>query len=181
MNQNIPPSDDASIEVIGYKTDPLRRGFQTLTNYECTYWRALVGNEAWSLYEVLRSFCHQGNNSCKPSINLLKAVLGIKEKRGLTGRITKVKGKEFKYPGLIDILQNYDLITAEIKGQTPSIRYVYHVDLAPGLLVNEQLIKLPKILQKKHDEILKRCEQAKQELESKKRPSKISVDTNYFN
>ena len=33
---------DAPVEIKEYKTDPLRRGYQILWNYESTYWRALV-------------------------------------------------------------------------------------------------------------------------------------------
>src|SRR4051812_2833578 len=43
-------------EVRGFATDPKHSGYQILTNYESTYWRAFAGVQAWSLYEVLRSF-----------------------------------------------------------------------------------------------------------------------------
>jgi hypothetical protein len=79
------PADSSAIEVRGYVTDAKRVGYQILTNYESVYWRALVGNDAWGLYEVLRSYCHEGNRSCRPSIKLLVATLGLKEKRVLTG------------------------------------------------------------------------------------------------
>jgi hypothetical protein len=79
------PNGDTSFETRGYVTDPKRVGYQILTNYESIYWRALVGNAAWSLYEVLRGFCHQGSNTCYPSIQLLTTILGLKEKRVLTG------------------------------------------------------------------------------------------------
>ncbi len=61
---------DIPFEVRGFATDPKHSGYQILTNYESTYWAPIVGNESWRLYEVLRSFCHQGNNTCHPSINL---------------------------------------------------------------------------------------------------------------
>ena len=54
---------DIPIAVRGFITDPKFVGYQILTNYESSYWRALMGNDAWSLYEVLRSFCHEGKNS----------------------------------------------------------------------------------------------------------------------
>src|SRR5215212_8817209 len=69
---------DAPVEVRGYATDPKSVGYQILTNYESTYWRALVGNDAWGLYEILRSFCHDGHRTCYPSIRLLVAMLGFK-------------------------------------------------------------------------------------------------------
>ena len=45
-----PPADSSTIEVRGYVTDPKCVGYQILTNYESTYWRTLVGNDAWGLY-----------------------------------------------------------------------------------------------------------------------------------
>ena len=62
------PSDpEAPIKVKGLITDPLRDGFQLLLNYESTYWRAFVSNDAWSLYEVLRSFAMWGKMKLKRS------------------------------------------------------------------------------------------------------------------
>ena len=165
---------DTPVEVRGYKTDPLRRGYQILWNYENVYWRALVGSDAWSLYEVLRSFCHDKNNTCYPSINLLLAILGLQDRRVLTGRVKEVKGKQYKYPGLIETLQEHQLVVAEIEGEGPKMRYIFHVNLTPGLLAEDQLSQLPNLLQKKHAELLERCEQAKRDLEAKRRPRKVS-------
>lgn len=168
---------DTPVEVRGYKTDPLRRGYQILWNYENIYWRALVGSDAWSLYEVLRSFCHDKNNTCYPSINLLLAILGLQDRRVLTGRVKEVKGKQYKYPGLIETLQEHQLVVAEIEGEGPKMRYIFHVNLTPGLLTEDQLSQLPSLLQKKHAELLERCEQAKRDLEAKRRPRKVSETT----
>ena len=103
-----PQSQDILFTVQGYVTDPKLVGYQILTNYESMYWAPLVGSDAWRLYEVLRSFCHEGNNICYPSIKLLTNILGFKDKRSLIGRVKRVDGKEYQYPGLIEILQNYD-------------------------------------------------------------------------
>lgn len=177
MTNNLSISD-TPVEIYGYRTDPLRRGYQILWNYESTFWAALVGNnDAWRLYEILRSFCHEKTPTCSPSINLLLAILAIKDRTVLTGRIKKTPGKDYKYPGLIDILQNHGLAIAEVKGEGPEMRYVFHVNLSPGLLTVEQLAKLPSVLQQKHKELIERCQQAKQELEAKKKPSKVQNGT----
>src|SRR5436190_23000935 len=152
-----PPAESpapGSFEVRGYATDPKHSGYQILTNYESTYWRAFVGVQAWSLYEVLRSFCHNGNNVCYPSINYLLEVLGIKQRRVLTGWNTEVKGKNYDYPGLIEILQNGGLVIAEVVGEGPMLRYLFHVNLTPDLLRPEQVAELPALLQNKHTEML---------------------------
>lgn len=170
----VQPPQDTPFTVQRYVTDPKLVGYQILTNYESMYWAPLVGNDAWRLYEVLRSFCHEGNSACYPSIRLLTAVLGLKEKRVLTGWSKTVGGKEYRYVGLIEILQQYELAIAEVQGEGPKMRYIFHVNLTPSLLTEEHLHKLPDLLQKKHGDLLERCEHMKRELQSKKRPSKFS-------
>jgi hypothetical protein len=167
------PSSDVPFSVQGYITDPKRSGYQILTNYESTYWRALVGAAAWGLYEVLRSYCHHGHTTCHPSINLLMAILGIKERRSLTGRVTVVEDREYRYPGLIDTLQQHQLLVAEEQSEGATLRYLFHVNLTPGQLNEEQLGQLPAILQQKHAELLARCQAEQEALQAKQRPSKI--------
>ncbi len=169
------PNGDAPFEIRGYVTDPKRVGYQVLTNYEGIYWRALVGNEAWSLYEVLRGFCHQGNNSCHPSIQLLTTILGLKEKRVLTGWAKTVAGKVYRYPGLIEILQEHGLLVAEVLGDQTQTRYLFHVNLTPDLLTAEQVARLPALLQKKHAELVERCQQEEAALAAKRRPAKFQI------
>jgi hypothetical protein len=171
----LPTIVDIPIVVRAYVTDPKLVGYQMLTNYESTYWAPLVGNEAWRLYEVLRSFCHQGNTTCHPSINLLLAILGLKDRCVLIGRSKPktVQGKEYCYLGLIQTLQNHDLAVAEVVGEGPKMRYIFHVNVTPGLLTSEQLSQLPALLQKKHAELIARCMEDQRKLESKKRPPKM--------
>ncbi len=179
MTTSSPPSAsaDTAVEVKGYITDPKFVGYQILTNYESTYWRALVGAGAWTLFEVLRSFCHQRDNTCYPSINLLMAILGIKQRWVLTGGTTKVKGKEYHYPGLIEELQQHKLVIAEVTGEGPMMRYVFHVHLTPGILTIEQITQLPAVLQRKHVELMERCQQRQNDLEAKRRPPKVPSNT----
>jgi len=170
-----PHTQDIPFSVQGYVTDPKLVGYQVLTNYESTYWRALLGNDAWGLYEVLRSFCHEGNTTCYPSVNLLLSILGLKQRRVLTGWVTLVNGKEYRYPGLIEILQEHKLAVAEVQGEGPKMRYVFHVNMTPPVLTDDQLAQLPDVLQKKHAELLERCEQALQQMEAKRRPPKVEI------
>lgn len=170
-------SQDIPVEIIGYVTDPKRVGYQILTNYESTYWRALVGNEAWGLFEALRSFCHEGNDTCRPSISLLTDILGVSDRRHITGRVRIVDGKEYNTPGLIDVLQEHDLAVAEVKGKGAKLRYVFHVNLTPGVIPTDQLLQLPSRLQKKHAALLKRVAQEQEKLSDKvekKKPRKKS-------
>ncbi len=157
--------NDVPIEISGYVTDPKLVGYQILTNYESTYWRALVGKDTWSLYEVLRSFCHEGNNTCNPSLKTLMAILGLTDRRQLIGRVDTKPGKEREIPGLIDTLHDYKLAYAEVKGSGSTLRYIFHVNLHPPALIKEQLQLLPKALQKKHDDLLQRVKKSRKKLE----------------
>lgn len=170
--------DDIPVDINDVVTDPLRAGFQILANYESTYWRALVGNDAWGLYEVLRSFCHadkdQKAGTCWPSINLLAAILGIKERRVLTGYQKVVHGKTYTYPGLIEILQQHELLFAREKGEGPDMRYKFDVVLTPRLLTPDQLATLPPLLQQKHAELVERCRTNLDNLKATRRPARVA-------
>jgi hypothetical protein len=168
------PDSDTPVDIRGYITDPKRVGYQVLTNYESIYWRALVGNAAWSLYEVLRSFCHNGNNACAPSIQFLTTILGLEDKRALIGRTKTANGKEYRYPGLIETLQEHRLVIAEVQGEAPKTRYLFHVNLTPDLLTPAQVAQLPLLLQKKHAELINRCAQEQRTLEAKKKPHRFA-------
>ena len=85
-----------------------------------------------------------------------------------------IKGKEYRYQGLIEILQQYELIIAEVQGEGVTMRYLFHVNLTPGLLSDKQLQQLPAILQTKHMELLARCQKEREELLAKRRPAKIT-------
>lgn len=172
MGPTAPP--DIPVIIHGHSTDPTKDGYQILYNYESTYWRALVGSPAWALYEVLRSFCHKQNNICYPSVNLLLDILGIKERRVLTGWIKVVKGKEYRYPGFIEILYNHKLVVAQVEGEGPKMRYVFHVNLTPGLLTDDQLSQISPLLRKKHSELIERCAEAQRALQNTQRPSKVN-------
>lgn len=167
------PPTDLPIQTEGYFTDPKLVGYQVLTNYESIYWRALLGSEAWSLYEVLRGHCHQHDPICEVTINTLIAILGIRDRRELTGRVKTVKGKEYRYPGLIEILQMHGLVVAEVLGDGPKMRYKFHVNLTPGLLSDTQVAALPDVLQRKHIAHLRRVAKRSQELQARRRPPKV--------
>lgn len=171
------PTADYPVEIRGFVTDPKAVGFQVLTNYESTFLRAYVGNDAWGLYEVLRSFCHDGNNTCHPSINYLLAILGIKQRRVLTGWTTNVKGKQYTYPGLIEILQQAELLVAEVDDEGPNQRYIFHVNLTPGMLTPQQVATLPPLMQTKHQELIQRHLDNLAALERKRRPPKTAPAT----
>lgn len=151
--------DDLPLELRGYVTQPQRAGYQLLTNYESTYWRAAVGNDAWSLYEVLRSYCHRGESECFPSINLLMATLGIRDRSVLVGRATpkRAGGKLYHYPGLLATLQAAGLVVVETSGERATQRYRFHVNLTPGLLSKAQVAQLPDLLRAKHAALLRQC------------------------
>ena len=167
------PNGETLVEIHGYVTDPKQVGFQILNNYENLYWATLVGPVAWRLYELLRGFCHGDSNTVDSTISFLSASLGLDDSRALTGRIKRVKGKEYLYPGFIEMLQTHQLIIAEEIWNGPMMSYRFHVNRTPGLLTDEQVTQLPEVIQRNHDSFLKRHQDKIRLLEAKKRKSKI--------
>jgi hypothetical protein len=168
------PQAETLIEIHGYVTDPKQVGYQILNNYENLYWATLVGPVAWRMYELLRGFCHQDNNVVETTVSFLTSALGLDDRRALIGRVKKVKGKEYLYPGLIEILQRERLIIAEEVGSGPTMKYRFHVDRTPGLLTDEQVSVLPEIIRHNHETFLQRHQEKIRLLEAKKRQSKIA-------
>ena len=151
-------------------TDPTRYGYQVLYNYGSTYWRALLGNGAWGLYEVLRSFCHTGGEDAsqftvRVSITLLQEILGVKDRTVLIGRVKKANRKTYTYPGWIEVLQTHGLLTAREIVVKKQMQYAFDVLLHPPQLTQEQVAQLPTRLQKKHTQLLERCQQASEKRE----------------
>lgn len=167
------PQADTPIEIRGYVTDPKQVGYQILNNYENLYWATLVGPVAWRLYELLRGFCHGEENIVESTVTFLTAAVSPGDRRALTGRIKRAKGKEYYYPGLIEILQREQLIIAEEVGSGPTMKYLFHVNKTPGLLSKEQVSVLPEIIQQNHENFLARHKEKIRLLEAKKRQSKV--------
>jgi len=167
----LPP--DPQLEIHGYVTDPHQVGYQQLTNYESTYWRPLVGRDAWACFEVLRSFCHAQRHTCEITLRTLIDILGLTDRRQLTGRITKTRGQERYYPGLIDILQEYQLVFAEEIDSGPNLRYRFHVTMKPPQLKSDQVAQLSSRLQARHARLIERVLQSQSQLAAlRERPLK---------
>jgi hypothetical protein len=73
---------------------------------------------------------------------------------------------------LIEILQGSGLVIAELVGEGPMQRYLFHVNLTPDLLRPEQVAELPSLLQTKHAEMLQTHFAEMAELASRRRPAK---------
>ena len=147
---------DAGCTFAAFVVAPQAVGYQLLTNYESLYWRALVGRDAWSLYETLRTFCHAGDAHCFPSLRLLTAILGLGDTRLLTGYQKTVHGKQYTYPGLLAVLAQHGLLRYQKSDPARGGRYTFSLNLHPGPLTPDQLAALPAPLQHKHAQLLAR-------------------------
>ena len=161
-------------------SDPTKHGYQLLYNYDSIYWRALIGRDAWSLYEVLKSFCHAKENVdvaiCTPSLTLLCEILGYKDRRPLLGYERVVKGKTYTYQGLLPILSQNNLVVVHTIGDDTNIRYEFEVILHPTLLTSEQISQLPKSLQARHAALLQ-TRNSNRNIESESPLSHVSQQT----
>ena len=169
------PNIDLPVRLQGYITDPKLVGYQLLTNYEVIYWQCLVGRDAWALYLLLRSYCHQNNPDCNPSIRTLMDVLGLTDRRQLIGREDNTPKRKRTLPGMLDVLQEHQLVVSELIGEGPERRYIFHLQLTPSLLTPDQLACLPASLQKKHAQLVARVAENGRKLEELNAPSLANV------
>ena len=153
---------DPRIHIEALEPDPTRRGYTQIPNYFKYYWTPLIGHKAASVYEMILSFSHGDKDACHPSLNRLCAHLKM-DHRELIGRWRKVKQsgetKEYRERGMLEVLQEYELLFIETYGGSPYTRsYTFKVLKNPPLLTTEHLSGLPKLLRESHRRLVERCE-----------------------
>jgi len=60
---------------MGAERDPARTGFTVVHNYAHYFWRPYLGNAAFSLWELLVSFCYGNKDTAFPSLSHLARML----------------------------------------------------------------------------------------------------------
>lgn len=152
---------DGSFEVEEVEFDPTRRGYTQVPNYFAYYWTPLIGAKAALTFERICSFAHGKKQESYPSIGFLADILGV-DRHDLTGRIRRDRRpgrqKEYYQKGLIQQLAEAGLLRVQIEEQRGGPHYKFTVLKYPPLLSPEQIAQLPARLQRKHQELLDRCQ-----------------------
>jgi hypothetical protein len=157
---------EESFEVEEVEFDPTRRGYTPVPNYFAYFWTPLLGAKAALTYERICSYAHGGKDECYPSVGLLADILGI-DRHDLTGRVRRDRrpGRQGEYyqKGLFQILAEHGLLRIAIEERKHGRHYKFNVLKYPPLLSPEQIAQLPPRLQRKHQELLDRCQQERAE------------------
>jgi hypothetical protein len=157
---------EESFEVEEVEFDPTRRGYTPVPNYSKHFWTPLIGLKAAATYELLCSFAHGKKDECYPSVGLLADILGV-DKHDLTGRVRRDRrpGRRPQYyqKGMFQILAEHGLAKATVEERNGNKHYRFRVLKAPPLLTSDQIARLPERLQRRHRELLERCQREKEE------------------
>jgi len=156
---------EESFEVETVEVDPTRRGYTKVPNYFAYYWTPLLGAKGALTYERLCSFAHGTKEECYPSVALLADITGV-DRHDLTGRVRRDRrpGRRGEYyqPGYFQRLAEQGLVQVSTEERRGTRHYRFKVLKFPPLLTPEQLARLSPRLQRKHQELLERCQRERE-------------------
>jgi len=129
--------------------DPAQCGYTAVHNYALYFWRPYLGNTAFSLWELLLSFCYGDRDVAYPSISRLARMLTNSDssRAVVSGRR---RGDGASRPGALDILQRSGLVRVRRRGVGPMSSYDFTVRRVLPLLQPEQVARLSPGLQRDH-------------------------------
>lgn len=138
---------------MGAERDPARTGFTLVHNYAHYFWRPFLGNAAFSLWELLVSYCYGSKDTAFPSLShLARMMTNSDNSRG------RVKGRKARSnrPSPLARLRAEHLIATGPVDPGPRTRYVFRVARELPLLRPEQVAALSPALQRDHQRWLER-------------------------
>ncbi|MGQ9494075.1 MAG: hypothetical protein ACUVR2_09970 [Anaerolineae bacterium] len=143
--------------------DPAQYGYTMVSNYALYFWRPYLGNAAFSLWELLLSFCYGERDIAYPSISRLARMLTNSDhnRAVVTGRrkpAARASGvsSTARYEGALDILCREGLVQVIRRGRGPTVSYTFRVCKVLPLLRPDQVARLSPSLQRDHDNWLER-------------------------
>ena len=128
-----------------------RRGYTITYNYALYFWRPYLGNVAFSLWQLLVSFCHDGHEECYPSLSRLARILSNSD---ASRALISGRGGRRPYPGALQRLCDEGLVQVLHLSLRGSNRYRFRVRRHLPLLRPEQVATLSPMLQRDHAEWL---------------------------
>lgn len=144
---------DSPWREMGAERDPARTGFTLVHNYAHYFWRPYLGNAAFSLWELLVSYCYGNKDTAFPSLSHLARMLTNSDQS--RGRVKGRKARSTR-PGPLDRLRAEHLIATGSGDPGPRTRYVFRVARELPLLRPEQVATLSPALQRDHERWLER-------------------------
>jgi len=137
-------------EVRGMEVNPAQHGYTIVHNYALYFGRPYLGNTAFGLWELLLSFCYGDCDVAYPSISRLARMLTNSDysRAVVTGRRSAPResaapeaketqarkqtraAKRSCYQGALDVLCRERLLQVRRRGQGPTTRYTFRVEIA---------------------------------------------------
>lgn len=150
-----PPAVDTSGQVqVGLVSLDPTRGYIPLPHYGIRFWQPLIGLQAFSLWQVLRSYGHfvkQGKMEW-PTIELLVDTLGQGSRHTILGR--NASGNRPEQVGLVDELIKARLVRHWVTGEGRAVTHNFDVLDELPLLAPAQVRLLPPRKQQEHQTFL---------------------------
>jgi len=148
-------------DVDGTDINPALEGFTMVHNYAHYFWRPYLGNTAFSLWELLLSFCYGDCDTAYPSIARLARMLTNSDhsRAVVTGRESTLTSQAHEaeqpttrpgYVGALRTLRSEGLVQVMVRGQGPTARYTFRILKALPPLRPSQLSLLSPRLQRDH-------------------------------
>lgn len=152
-----------TFRVRGEEVDPAQQGFSLVHNYAHYFWRPYLGNTAFSLWELLLSFCWGENDTAFPSISRLARMLTNSDcsRAVVTGRrrappAATSDAVQTACEGALEVLRRERLLQVMAHGAGPTLQYTFRVCKALPLLSPEQVQRLCPGLRRDHARWLER-------------------------
>lgn len=155
-----PPVELEPIKVEAVEPNPIFRGDVRVPNYFKDFWQPILGHKAAATYEMILRFAYGESETCTVSLHRLAASLGM-DRNQLKGRDRR-DGRQnrnggYRERGAIEALCDAGLLEVQSQGRSGRQSYLFRIVKSPPPLTDEQVGKLPAILQRAHRELIERC------------------------
>jgi len=163
-----PPEDllepGVTFVVAGEEVDPAQHGYTAVHNYANYFWRPYLGNTAFSLWELLLSFCYGEKDIVFPSISRLarmltnsdhsRAIITGRRRARLraqpeTGDVSSTAAVA-RCEGALDVLRRERLIQIFRDGEGRMSNYTFRLCKTLPVLRPDQVTRLSPALQLDH-------------------------------
>jgi len=142
----------------GVDLNPAQHGYTQIHNYALYFWRPYLGNTAFSLWELLVSFCYGSADSAYPSISRLARMLTNSDhsRAVVTGRAVRPgpqpldKAGQPHGLGALQVLRRERLVQVHCRGHGPTTHYTFRILKTLPLLRPDQVQRLSPKLQRDH-------------------------------
>jgi len=142
------PGNNATLMRGGEPFDPSRHGFVRVHLYALYFWRPYLGNTAFSLWELLLSYCFGENDIAFPSLSrLARTLTNSDHSRAVVSGRRRSGGRS---AGALAVLEREGLVEVQRQGSGPRTRYRFRVVKALPLLRPDQVARLSPVLQADH-------------------------------